>query len=146
MKAFQPLLVLDANILVRAVLGNRVRDLLLMHSEAVSFLTPDVCFRDAEKYLPSLFKKRNLPSESALLVLSKLKSIVQLVEEDVYSAHVEEAMERIKSRDLHDWPIVATALAFNCPVWTEDQDFFGSGLSVWTSDRIHIFFGLHDTA
>lgn len=41
---------------------------------------------------------------------------------------------------MDDWPVVATALTFNCPIWTEDQDFFGVGLPTWTTDRIHIFF------
>ena len=28
-----------------------------------------------------------------------------------------------------------------CPqaIWTEDTDFFGAGIAVWTSDRIEIF-------
>lgn len=35
---------------------------------------------------------------------------------------------------------MATALILNSPIWTEDQDFFGSGISIWTTDRIHLFF------
>jgi hypothetical protein len=30
-------------------------------------------------------------------------------------------MER---RNEDDWPVLATALALNCPIWTEDADFF----------------------
>ncbi len=45
----------------------------------------------------------------------------------------------MKHRDLNDWPIVATALTLDCPIWTEDKDFFGSGMSTWTTDRIHLF-------
>jgi predicted nucleic acid-binding protein len=59
---------------------------------------------------------------------------------DIYHEREEDAKKRIKSRDLNDWPIIATALTLNCPVWTEDQDFFGTGISVWTTNRIHIFF------
>ena len=43
------------------------------------------------------------------------------------------------SRDEEDWPVLAAALALSCAVWTEDTDFFGSGIAVWTSDRIEIF-------
>ncbi|TRU47719.1 MAG: hypothetical protein EWV91_10405, partial [Microcystis aeruginosa Ma_QC_Ca_00000000_S207] len=39
-----------------------------------------------------------------------------------------------------DWPILATALLFNCPIWTEDQDFFGTGVPTWTLDRVHLYF------
>ena len=47
----------------------------------------------------------------------------------------------MKHRDLDDWPIVATALTLDCPIWTEDKDFFGSGMPTWTTDRIHLFLG-----
>ena len=35
--------------------------------------------------------------------------------------------------------MLAAALALSCAIWTEDTDFFGSGIAVWTSDRIEIF-------
>ncbi len=36
--------------------------------------------------------------------------------------------------------VMATAFAFNASIWTEDQDFFGTGVPVWTTDRIQLFF------
>ena len=44
-------IVIDANILVRAVLGERVRNLIIEHHQAVEFFIPDVCVADAQKYL-----------------------------------------------------------------------------------------------
>lgn len=41
--------------------------------------------------------------------------------------------------DENDWPVLATAIALACPVWTEDEDFFGTGVAVWTTNRIEIF-------
>ena len=38
-----------------------------------------------------------------------------------------------------DWPVVATALMLAAPIWTEDQDFFGSGIATWTSNRIELY-------
>ena len=49
----RPFLVLDANILIRSVLGRKVLDMLLAYYEQVIFLVPDVCMKDAEKYLPN---------------------------------------------------------------------------------------------
>jgi predicted nucleic acid-binding protein len=132
-------LVLDANILIRAILGRKVRDLITTHCATVDFFTADVCIFDAEKYLPILFQKRNLPSTPALDLLSNMKCILNIIEENVYKEHKIESIKRIGNRDLQDWPIIATALTFNCPIWTEDQDFFGSGVPTWTTDRIHIF-------
>jgi len=41
--------VLDANILMRAVLGRRVCMLLETYEDATSFYRPDVCFADARR-------------------------------------------------------------------------------------------------
>jgi len=41
-------LIIDANILVRAVLGRRVRTVIEQHADAVSFYVPEVAFADAE--------------------------------------------------------------------------------------------------
>ena len=53
------MIVLDANILIRAVLGRRVRQILEVYAaRGVHFYAPDVAFDDARKYLPPLLKKR----------------------------------------------------------------------------------------
>jgi hypothetical protein len=51
-------IVLDANILIRAVLGTQVRQLIFENAAAVKFFAPDVAYADARKYLPALLKKR----------------------------------------------------------------------------------------
>jgi len=139
MKDASRILVLDANILIRAVLGIKVRTIISDFNNSVCFLTPDACFSDAQKYIPTLFQKRKLNPEIALEVLNRLSSLVDIIEADIYEACKEEALARIKQRDIDDWPIVATALTFNSPIWTEDQDFFGTGIAAWTTDRIHLF-------
>ncbi len=133
------LLVLDANILIRATLGKKVRSHLMNFSDVVDFFTPDTCVEEAEKYLPIIFKKRSIPFQPALEVFSFVKSFLKIVDKSIYQERAIEAQKRMK-RDMQDWPAVATALLFNCPIWTEDKDFFGVGIPVWTSDRIHLFF------
>jgi predicted nucleic acid-binding protein len=52
------MIVLDANILIRAVMGRRVRQLLEEYaSREVRFYAPDVAYSDAEKYLPPAQKE-----------------------------------------------------------------------------------------
>lgn len=47
-------LVLDANILVRAVLGKRVRELIEAHAEDVTFFVPELALAEARSmYRPS---------------------------------------------------------------------------------------------
>jgi predicted nucleic acid-binding protein len=42
-------------------------------------------------------------------------------------------------RDETDWPVLACALGLACGIWTEDADFFGTGIAVWTTNRVEIF-------
>lgn len=72
-------IVLDANILIRAVLGKRVRELLVDNAERVQFFSPDAAYADARKYLPALLDKRGVHSESAMTVLDALESLVSRV-------------------------------------------------------------------
>jgi predicted nucleic acid-binding protein len=56
----------------------------------------------------------------------------------LYEQHEAEARRRI-SRDVSDWPIVATAMLLGCPIWTEDRDFFGSGVATWTTENVELY-------
>ena len=132
-------IVLDANILIRAVLGKRVRELLMDNAERVQFFSPDVAYADARKYLPAILEKRGVHSESAMAVLDALQIIVRPVELGVYAGFKTQALERIATRDADDWPVLACAMAISCPVWTEDADFFGTGVATWTSDRVALY-------
>lgn len=135
--------VLDANILLRAVFGLRVRNLLEAYEDAVAFYAPDICFDDARKYVPDLAARRQFDPAPSLLVFDQIARIVQPVERSLYEEFEESARARISSRDIDDWPIVAVSLLLDCPVWTEDQDFFGSGVATWTTANIELY--LRDT-
>jgi predicted nucleic acid-binding protein len=136
------MLVLDANILIRAVLGRRVRELLERYAvRGVRFLAPEAAFEEASKYLPMLLEKRGIPRDDVLASLSELRAIVEIVEAveaDFYRSFEQQARQLLRGRDEADWPILATALGLGCGLWTEDQDFFGTGVAVWTTNRIEI--------
>jgi predicted nucleic acid-binding protein len=134
------MLVLDANILIRAVLGRRVRELLEMYAgRGLRFYAPEAAYADAEKYLPALLEKRRRADTDLAATMQDLKSLVEPVNRDAYEHLEVEARERLRGRDEDDWPILATALSLSCAIWTEDADFFGAGVAQWTSDRVEIF-------
>jgi len=132
-------LVLDANILMRAVLGRRVRELLELYEDAAAFYSPDVCFADARHYLEKLLVKRHRDNAAGLAALDQLSRIVQVVDRSLYGEFEQLARARIEIRDPDDWPVVALALLLELPIWTEDQDLFGSGVATWTTDRVELF-------
>ena len=59
-------LVVDANILVRAVLGKRVRELIEAYAGDASFFVPEVAYAEAEEHLAALVIKRGGDPEKAL--------------------------------------------------------------------------------
>jgi predicted nucleic acid-binding protein len=133
-------LVLDANILIRAVLGTRVRSLLMDHAESVKFFAPDSAYAEAKKYLPALLQKQGVANKPAMTVLDMLVTLVEPMELELYESLKEPALKRIAIRDANDWPVLACAMALGCAVWTEDSDFFGAGVATWTTDRVELYF------
>ena len=133
-------IVLDANILIRAVLGKRSRELIFDNAATVKFFAPDVAYADARKYLPALLEKRGVDANAAMLMLDRLECVVQPIDVELYEGMQQQTLQRIAVRDADDWPVLASAMTLGCPVWTEDADFFGTGVPTWTSDRIHLYF------
>jgi predicted nucleic acid-binding protein len=135
------LLVLDANILIRAVLGPRVRTILTDYGATAQFIAPESAVSEAHEHLPAILSRRGNPVTAGFAVLDAVMKIVQTASPETYAAFEETAKRRIAKRDIDDWPVIAAALAFKCPIWTEDADFFGAGVATWTTDRVELFLG-----
>lgn len=72
-------IVIDANILIRAVLGRRVLELIVEYATDVDVVAPDVAYADARKYLPQLLKKRGLSADVAMTMLDRLETVVSVM-------------------------------------------------------------------
>src|SRR5437867_13351881 len=124
------MIVLD--ILIRAVLGRRVRQLIDTYArQGVRFFAPDVAFDDAEKYLPSLLKKRGKPHADFSASLEYLRNIIEAVTPELYASFDSEARQLLRRRDECDWPLLATVLGLVYAVWPKAADFYGTGVEVW---------------
>lgn len=134
-------LVLDANILIRAVLGQRVRGILEAHADNVSFFIPASAYAEAEEHLAGLIVHRGGDPAKGLASLRSMAALGTIVSEQLYGDFEAEARKRLGARDPEDWPILAAALALRCPIWTEDTDFSGCGVATWTSASIGSYLG-----
>ena len=135
------LIVLDANILIRAVLGEKVPALLERYHEQVQCFTAANCYAEVRKHLPAIVIRRGLPPEPFLHAVNALEKVVIPLDETVYGDFETEAKQRIQTRDLQDWPLLALALTLHCPIWTEDKDFFGAGVATWRTQNVEIYLG-----
>lgn len=135
--------VLDANILIRFAIGRQVPRLLATYAATVDFLAPDTAFVEAKRNLPTILRARGHPGvgeAATLAALDAAADIITAVPASSYEPMRAAALERIGPRDPDDWPVLACALLLNCPIWTEDRDFFGVGVPIWTTARVEVYF------
>ena len=138
-------LVVDTNILVRAVLGRRVLDLVIANASRVRFITPESAYEELARHLPAILVRRGIPEPATRRLLDEtlhtLPSLVRPIPDETFADQAAMAKARLAGRDENDWPFAALALKLGCPIWTEDTDFFGTGIATWTTNRIEVFFG-----
>lgn len=132
-------IVIDANILIRAVLGIRARQLIERYCDSTAFYVAESNVEEAMQYLAELAAKRGIREEVWQESVAGIMMAVQIIPQVELTTAESEAKARIGQRDLADWPAVAVALQFDCPVWTEDEDFFGSGVATWTTATVEMF-------
>jgi predicted nucleic acid-binding protein len=133
-------IVLDANILIRAVLGRPVRELIMEHVADVRFFAPDTAFDEARQYLPGLLEKRGVGGAAALATLDARwrRRCVPSTPSCTSRWSKQRSRESVNAMP-RTWPALACALLLGCPVWTEDADFFGTGVATWTTSRVKLY-------
>ena len=137
-------LVIDANIVIRAIFGNRVRVLIERHCEMTAFYIAETNLEEAIFYTAEIAAKRGIAESVRLAALDSLMTMIQVIPDDDLQQSRERATKRIEHRDPDDWVAVAAALVLDCPIWTEDADFFGAGIATWTTSTVEIYLlGLH---
>ena len=77
----------------------------------------------------------SLRARSSITVSAQQPERIPIPLDGLEPAEVE-ARARIAVRDPDDWPTLAAALLLECPIWTEDRDFFGSGVATWTTATV----------
>ena len=146
MRTTRPI-ILDANILIRLVVGERVRALLAAHAARIDFLAPDTAFEEASRHLPPILRARGDDGTATAAALEELEAVTEIVTPvpaSSYEPMRAAALARIGRRDPRDWSVLACALLLDCPVWTEDRDFFGTGVATWTTALVELYFNAPD--
>jgi predicted nucleic acid-binding protein len=141
-------LVLDASVLVAELLraSGRAR----LGDDRLELFLPEQIWADAERELPrrirAFVRKRRLDArvgdEFTSLCLAATEANVVVIDEAVYAGIEDEARAR-SLRDPGDWPVVACALTVAAGIWTNDNDFLGTGVPTWTTETIQSWLDRH---
>jgi predicted nucleic acid-binding protein len=123
----------DANVLLSAVIGGRAR-LVLSHPEIDEVLTTATVFAEVEEYACVLGRKKKLALETLMLAVASLP--VSIVAREIYAGSMPKARRQIGKRDPDDVELLALALHFKVPLWTNDNDFEGCGVEWFTTAEL----------
>jgi predicted nucleic acid-binding protein len=137
-------LVVDANCLIRIALNSPIAEKLLRQRDRIVIYVPQNAASEAYSRLPEIMDKRGakeISLKAALQNLGRFLAYSQLILEGSCADQLSPAAMRIADRDPDDVPVVATALTLQCPIWTEDKDFFGIGLPTWTTGKLPLYLG-----
>ena len=96
---------LDANILVRAVLGVRVRGLIEQYAAAVELFVPDAAIGEVLEHLPAIYAKRRLSADRAMAVFEQLRVFIHELPLPFYADLEGRARARLVGSDPEDWPV-----------------------------------------
>lgn len=129
-------LAVDASVLVGELLRRRGRALVADPRLELYIAEPTI---DETRH--ELLKRQRLlvrnaglaPETAAALVqdgLETAESVLTVAPGEWLEPFRKEALARVPA-DPNDWPTAALALALGVGVWTDDRDFFGSGLATW---------------
>lgn len=123
----------DANVLLAAVIGGRAR-LVLVHPDVQAVLTTERTLAEVEEYALLLARKKRLRTDLVLLAIAALP--VTVVERTDYAGSLAEAERRISHRDPDDVDLLALALQFRIPIWSNDRDFEGLHVELFTTEDL----------
>lgn len=141
-------LVVDTSVLVGELLRERGRSRL--GDERLELFLPERMWGETRVELPrriKAFVRRRelgpgLADELSAVCLPAVEANVAILDEAVYSALEDEARAR-SLRDPTDWPVVACSLALSAGVWTNDNDFLGTGVPTWTTETLQAWLDRH---
>ena len=127
-------LAVDAQILIRALLPSRTREIFQAFRGRVRLVTTEGKIAEVKRWLPSIARKRGLDAD---LLMSAVVSLpVDVIPETRFQKQIKAAQEQIGDRDPTDVDLLALALAENIPIWSDDRDFEDSSAQVYKTEAI----------
>ena len=122
----------DANVLLSAVLGHAALRV-FTHTDISVLTTPGV-LQEVRDYIPMIAEQYDMLPEALDAQLRLLA--VRECERSEFASKLEAAKRSIAKRDPHDVDLLALALAFAIPVWSNDSDFKDAGVEWYTTARL----------
>jgi len=115
-------IVLDTNILMSALIKDSTIRKIIINSPH-NFILPEFELEEIYKHKKEILAKSKLSERELDILLLRLLRHIRIAPAGIVIKYKEEANKIMYKIDSNDVPFIATALAFNCPIWTEDKHF-----------------------
>jgi len=123
-------LVLDANIMVSALMGRSFPLLLALDERGVRLMAALHQIAETRKIL---HEKSSYTPQQVDERMENLLAIVEPLHPMLYHRHEQRARSCLLERGQPDWPVIAASYETAAAIWSHDKDFFGSGAPVWST-------------
>lgn len=129
-------LIVDANVLLGAVIGKSLPLLAEIASRDGVLLVPSRMMIGARSVVADFGR---VPLPGALERLNLVETMVTLLDPIHYEHEEGRARDRLTDQGQNDWPMLASALALDAPVWSNDKHMWGTGVAVWLTRNIRFW-------
>lgn len=92
--------------------------------------------RNAAEMLDRLIEKFGVGEADAVGEVRRVLAPFVVLAGDEYEAFGPEADRRLRDAGKPDWPVLAAAMALEAEIWSEDVDFLGVGVPVWSTGNL----------
>lgn len=123
-------MIVDANVLTSALLGASLPLLFELRTRGLTLLMPRHQFVESRLIVG---RKASLLTRDFEAIA---RSVVEVIPPDAYEPFEQAARDRLQPRGQPDWPVLAAAFVYRDEIWSNDRDFFGVGVPVWTTTNI----------
>lgn len=115
-------IVIDTNRFISALIRDGISRQLISNYH-LNFLFPEFEFKEIFEHKEEIINKARLNEKEFNILNLRLLKYVKIIPADLIMDFADEAEQIIGNIDLDDVQFIATALTFNCPIWSDDKHF-----------------------
>mgnify|MGYP001559162072 CR=1 FL=1 len=115
-------LVIDTNIFISALIKESTIRKIILDSEHI-FLFPEYEFQEIYKNKDEILEKSGYSEIEFIRIISILLNKMKIINYEEICNYYDEAFHIMHKIDSDDIIFIATAIAFDCPIWSDDKHF-----------------------
>ena len=90
-----------------------------------------------DEFYRVLTQKFSVPDPAAQSEVHDVLTSFSVLASADYADYRDAAERRLTDGGKSDWPALAAALSQQGSIWSDDRDFFGVGVPVWSTPNVH---------